>query len=96
MGERRKSVRRRTLKGGQICFNGGTSSMDCLIRDISEGGAKLCLPSVDDIPSEFMLAFDDGRPARECFEKWRSPTALGVQFPSGSGGRGFGIAGLAA
>ena len=70
--------------------------MDCLIRDISEGGAKLCLPSVDDIPSEFMLACDDGRPARECVEKWRSPTALGGEFNLGSKGHGFGMAGLAA
>ena len=96
MGERRKSIRRRTLKGGRICFNAGSSSIDCLIRDISEGGAKLCLPSVDDVPSEFVLAFDDGRPERKCFEKWRSATALGVKFLLSSKGHGFGMAGLAA
>ena len=54
--------------------------MDCLIRDISEGGAQLCLARADVIPSEFVLAFDDGRTARQCVEKWRSLTALGVQF----------------
>ena len=80
MEERRKSVRRRMLKGGWICFDGGSSSADCLIRDISEAEAKLSLPSVYGIPAEFVLAFEDGRPVRECFEKWRSPTALGVHF----------------
>jgi hypothetical protein len=80
MEDQRKFVRHRTLKGGRICFNSGSSSLDCLIRDISEGGARLSLPRADVIPSEFVLAFDDGRPARQCFEKWRSLIALRVQF----------------
>jgi hypothetical protein len=80
MEERRRSVRHRTLKGGRILFDGGSSSRDCVIRDISDGGAKLCFPSVVGIPSELLLAFDDGRPSRECFSKWRRPTAMGVEF----------------
>ncbi len=82
MEARRKFVRHRTLKGGRVCFNNGSTFMDCLIRDISERGAKLCLPSVAGIPSEFVLAFDDGRPSRQCFAKWRRPNALGVEFLS--------------
>jgi hypothetical protein len=79
MEERRKSVRRRTLKGGRIGFN-RASSVACVIRDISPGGAKLSLPSAYRIPSEFVLTFDDGSSARFCLERWQSPTALGVQF----------------
>ena len=29
---------------------------------------------------EFILVFDDGRPARECVARWRGPTTLGVEF----------------
>ena len=80
MEERRKSVRRRKLKGGWIRLGRGSPMVACLIRDLSESGAQLRLSSADMVPSEFVLAFEDGRPARECFEKWTSPTALGVQF----------------
>ena len=92
MEEQRKSVRHRTLKGGRICFNSGSSSVDCVIRDISDGGAKLCLPGVEGIPTEFVLAFDDGKLVRECFARWRSPTALGVEFRLGAAAFGVGMA----
>ena len=34
MEEQQKSLRHRSLKGGLICFNNGSSSLDCLIREV--------------------------------------------------------------
>jgi hypothetical protein len=78
--ERRKNPRHKTLKGGRIVFNNGSSSVACTIRSLSEGGARLLVETVLGIPSEFTLVRDDGGTARECFVRWRSSTVLGVEF----------------
>lgn len=41
MRDRRIATRQRSFLQGRIIFNKGRSSIDCLIRDISETGAKL-------------------------------------------------------
>ena len=41
MEEQRSSDRRRTYLGGRIAFNGRSSTMDCLIRNLSNNGALL-------------------------------------------------------
>ena len=78
--ERRRAVRRKALKGARIVYNKGWTSFVCLVRNISDNGAKLHVESVLGVPSEFTLVFDDGSPSRECFVKWRDPTTLGVEF----------------
>src|SRR5882672_9282724 len=85
MEERRRFPRHRTLKGGQIHFNG--HSVECLIRDLSEGGAGLRVANTRGIPSEIDLTFDDGHTALGSFVKWRSDFALGVEFPKVRPGR---------
>ncbi len=80
MTERRKTQRRRTLKGGRIVFNGGFSSLSCKIRNLSEGGARLEFETVLGVPSEFVLIFDDGSPSKNCVVRWRDATSLGVEF----------------
>jgi methyl-accepting chemotaxis protein len=78
--ERRKSSRRKALKGARIIFNNGRGSVVCTVRNISDSGAKLHVESVLDVPSEFKLMFDDGSPSRQCFVKWRDSATLGVEF----------------
>ena len=43
MGERRKSVRRRTLKGGRICFDSGSSSIDFIAEECTVDSKARCL-----------------------------------------------------
>lgn len=83
--ERRKSPRHKTLKGGLIVFNSGSSSVACTIRSLSENGARLQVETVLGIPSDFTLVRDDGGAARECFVRWRSSTVLGVEFQRARG-----------
>jgi hypothetical protein len=78
--ERRKTSRRKTLKGGTIVFNNGWASFACTIRNASDSGARLHVESVLGIPSAFTLVFGDGSPSRECVVKWRNPSTLGVEF----------------
>jgi hypothetical protein len=78
--ERRKTVRRKALKGARIIFNDGASSFSCAVRDISDEGAKLSIDDTAHVPDFFLLMFDDERPSQQCSVKWRSARTLGVQF----------------
>ena len=50
MNNRRVSVRHRSFLQGRIYFNNRRSSVDCLVRDISEEGAKLEFSAAITIP----------------------------------------------
>ena len=80
MDERRTSIRRRSLKGARIVFNGGYSTLSCLIRNFSDTGAKLEFESVIGIPNQFSLHYADGSPPRQCVVRWKTGTTLGVEF----------------
>ncbi len=80
MEERRKSVRHRVLRRAHIRVS-GAEAMDCIVRDISAGGAQLFVGSVAGIPSEFRLEFEKNS-IRDCFVRWRVPNTLGVVFLS--------------
>ena len=40
----RRSARVRTFVGGRIVFHDGAYSYDCIVRDMSEGGARVKFP----------------------------------------------------
>jgi hypothetical protein len=77
--ERRLSVRRNTAIAAHIAFNGGRSQMPCIIRDLSEGGARLEVSSVRDIPPTFDLLLPGHRPAA-CRVAWRAMKEVGISF----------------
>jgi len=90
MNEHRIAARRRVLKGGKIEFGGGT--IDCTVRNLSDTGAALDVPSPVGIPAEFNLVVD-GTP-RPCRVVWRKEKRIGITFgkravsgPSGQGKR---------
>ena len=76
--EHRQQPRRRTLKGGEIVFHEGGSSIDCVIRNDSAEGAMLKVASVVGIPDRFILTGDG--PPRHCVVVWRRADSLGVHF----------------
>lgn len=77
--EQRATIRHRVLKGGHVVVNGGFSTFDCTIRNLSDSGARLRVASVIGIPDHFQLMLDDGQ-SFECQVAWRQETELGVQF----------------
>jgi len=77
--EQRGSIRQRTLKGARISSNEGFSTFTCLVRNMSETGALLRLPSVVGVPDTFELVMDDGR-SFACTAIHRTATDIGVQF----------------
>lgn len=76
----RQHVRRRTLKGGRLNYRDGPAAVECVIRNLSERGARLHVADIRSIPSEFVLTFDADGTSRSCFVKWRRGDSLGVEF----------------
>ena len=78
--DRRRQSRPRALKKGTIVFHHGSSTFDCLIRNLSGGGALLVVGDTTGIPDHFELRFDAIPPAHPTSVRWRNATALGVSF----------------
>jgi hypothetical protein len=78
--EKRREPRHRTLQTGRLVFNGACSTFDCLIRDMSDGGARLRFGEMLALPDAFelMICVKGVRlPARLAW--WRG-TEAGVAF----------------
>tara|TARA_R110002124_G_scaffold44422_5_gene135487 strand:+ start:11181 stop:11426 length:246 start_codon:yes stop_codon:yes gene_type:complete len=77
--ERRATIRHRVLKGAHIVTNDGYSTYDCIVRNLSEAGARLKVASVVGIPEQFELKMDDGH-FFACRIVWRTEFEIGVAF----------------
>jgi len=77
--ERRRTPRRRTLKGAMIVFNDGRSTIAATVRNLSEDGANLRVTSIVGIPDTFGLRLSDGT-HYECRAIWHKSDEIGVAF----------------
>ncbi|MEM1050419.1 MAG: PilZ domain-containing protein [Pseudomonadota bacterium] len=74
--------RRKVIKGGTIAFNRRRLTYPCVVRDISEAGARMRVDTPDSIPETFDLLIElDGFEA-ECEVLWREGREIGVRFLS--------------
>jgi hypothetical protein len=80
MDSKRGSPRQRVLKSGKIVFAGGSISVDCTIRNLSEAGARLQIPTTVAIPDRFTLVDAHARTRREATVIWRKGDQIGVRF----------------
>ena len=79
MLERRRFPRTTVYKGAKVILVGG-STVRCVVRNLSNHGARLQFASTADIPAEFDITFDTGRTLRQCRVAWQTLTNLGVSF----------------
>lgn len=79
MLERRRTPRTKVFKGAKLIL-AGRSTLHCVVRNLSNQGALLQLPSTRDLTTEFDLSFDTGRTLRKCHIVWQSFTNIGVSF----------------
>ena len=76
---RRDSLRLRRLKSAKIVFNNASSIIDCVLRDISDTGAKLETENAAHLPKNLILKVGDEQ-SFDCEVMWRSERQLGVRF----------------
>jgi hypothetical protein len=80
MQEARRAERVKSFLRAQIIFNQRMSTIDCVVKNISQTGARLALNEGLSIPSEFdLLIPQKGRTYRARLV-WRDADAIGVEF----------------
>lgn len=80
MAEQRSQPRTRSLLRGRIEFNQRKTTVECVVREVSESGARLAVSEAVTLPSEFELyvPFKDQR--FQVQARWRRADLVGVQF----------------
>jgi PilZ domain len=59
----------------------GAELIECLIRNVSEFGAKLICELPGDVPDSFVLNLTiDGKVKRKCKVTWRTDNEIGIAF----------------
>lgn len=77
--ERRMAPRRNTHVEAVIAF--GRARLPCIIRNVSDTGAKLEVARVAGIPDIFVLHVAGHRP-QTCRVAWRALKEMGVEYQS--------------
>ena len=80
MLDRRKSFRSRVYYGARITFNERRSTMDCLIRNVSEQGVRVELDNADVISDEVDLVINRKGLAYRARMIWRRNGQAGFAF----------------
>jgi hypothetical protein len=80
MAERRISKRQRSFLQGRIFFNNRRSSVDCLVRDISDTGAKLVFSDAIAVPDVVELNIPNKAETHRARVQWREGEEVGVSF----------------
>lgn len=78
--DQRPASRVRTIMQGRIVFNNGSATLDCVIRNLSETGAKLELSSSVTIPDRFQLVIPRRSETRRARIVWHRDELMGIAF----------------
>jgi hypothetical protein len=81
MSERRRSVRHRSFLRGSITFNNGRTAIDCLIRDLSDLGARVTFSDAVTVPDIFDIYIPQKEQTLRARVLWRHGGELGISFP---------------
>ena len=82
MSERRQSTRRRTYLGGRASFEKLAVTDECLVRDLSAGGARVVLSGSTPMPNAFDLTLRESGETRPVRVVWRDGIRLGAAYAS--------------
>ena len=75
----RRAPRQRTFLGGKLLYAGAYST-DCIVRDMSDKGARLELPNGLPIPDEVQLLELKSGIAFDARVIWRRYPQIGIKF----------------
>jgi hypothetical protein len=80
MNERRRTARQKSFLQGRIFFNNRRNSVDCLIRDFSDLGARLKFSGTVATPELVELHVPNKNETYRARVQWRSGDEIGVSF----------------
>ena len=82
--EHRGWPRQKTFLRGKLYYNNRLNVVDCLIRDVSEGGARLVIPEGIAIPDDVELHIPHKDQTFFTRIVWRRGQEIGATFLNGS------------
>ena len=77
-----REKRKRNYKAGIASYQNHTLTLDCVVRDITPGGAKLKFETGTVVPDRFRLTIPMDGIKVDCEVKWRDDLEVGVAFLS--------------
>ncbi len=77
--EKRIAPRHRVLKQGRLAFDGG-GAVDCMVRNMSDTGARVEVVSPVGLPGAFTLVIPSDRFTRRCHAVWSHDKRIGIAF----------------
>ncbi len=80
MVEARRAERVRSFLRARIIFNNHSTTIDCVIKNISRAGAKIELGNSMSIPETFDLEVPQKGRSFRARLSWRNETSIGVEF----------------
>jgi two-component system cell cycle response regulator len=75
-----RAQRYRVLNGGKLIVNDGQSVIDCVIRDMSEGGAKVRLTIPTMLPKQLEMLVVKNNMLYPAEVRWNRNSEAGLQF----------------
>jgi len=78
--DRRGQRRRRVLKEGKLIFGTNRSVADCVIDNVSEGGAHVRITGTHSVPPDFYLAEANRGIIHKAEVVWRTSTGMGLRI----------------
>ncbi len=82
MGERRRSVRNKSFLRGCVYFNKRRGALDCLIRDLSDSGARIIFSDSVSVPDVVDLYIPQKERTVRARVQWRHGYEIGLDFPA--------------
>ena len=79
MSDKRRFQRAHVLRRARIVFRRGYSAVDCVVLDLSAGGARLKVGEWLALPDRFELRIENG-PARDAEVRYRAREMTGIRF----------------
>jgi hypothetical protein len=80
MIERRVFQRHKSFMQGRVYFNHRRASVDCIMRDYSENGARLEIPHTFTVPDAIELFIPSKDEWQQAHVAWRKDQYIGVTF----------------
>jgi hypothetical protein len=81
MAERRHSTRQKSFLRGCVYFNKRRGAVDCLIRDISDEGARIIFSDTVNVPDVVELYIPQKEQTVRARVQWRHGDEIGLAFP---------------
>lgn len=81
MAERRVAPRQKSFLRGCVYFDKRRRSLDCLIRDFSEHGARIIFSENVSVPDAVELSIPQKQKTLRARVQWRHGDEIGLAFP---------------